>query len=63
MVRLGNVYLNTESENPAIHNKEILYIDSSAISSIKRKISEYAVISSKTASSRAIKGDNNRAMF
>ena len=53
MVRLGDVCLDTEKVNPTTYDKEITYIDISAINSDIKKITEYNAISSQNAPSRA----------
>jgi len=53
MVRLGDVCLKTENENPTLYDKEISYIDISSIGGDSKRITDYNVISSKNAPSRA----------
>lgn len=53
MMRLGDVCLNTDNENPTLYDQEIVYIDISSIDSTRKKITSYNTIPSKEAPSRA----------
>jgi len=53
MVKLGNVCLDTENENPTVYDKEIVYIDISSVCSERKGVSGHNIISSLDAPSRA----------